>query len=225
MAKFKEKEEALRLRKLDKSYREIRETVKVSKSSLSLWLKDYPLPLARVRELRDWSERRIERYRETRRKNREALLGGIYEKEKKILFPFSTRDIFIAGLFLYWGEGGKTQPTQLCLSNTNPAVVKMFTYWLTRVHHIEQGKIRVKLHLYHDMDIKKETRFWSKELLIPAHQFAKPYIKNSTLSSLTYKNGFGHGTCNVMISDVILGKRTMMGLRAIEDHFNQPHKS
>jgi hypothetical protein len=221
MAKFKEKEEAIRLRKLNKSYREIRETVRVSKSSLTLWLKDYPLPLARVRELRDWNERRIERYRETRRKNREILLGAIYEKEKKIIFPFSTRDIFIAGLFLYWGEGGKTQPAQLCLSNTNPAVIKMFIYWLIRAHQVDQKKIRVKLHLYHDMNIKKEVYFWSKELHIPASQFTKPYIKNSTLSGLTYKNGFGHGTCNVMISGAILGKRIMMSLRAVEDYFNK----
>lgn len=220
MAKFKEKEEALRLRKLNKSYREIRETVKVSKSSLSLWLKDYPLPLAKVRELRDWSERRIERYRETRRKNREAFLNIIYKKEKKILFPFSTRDLFIAGLFLYWGEGGKTQPTQLCLSNTNPAVLKMFIHWLIRVHRVEPSKIRIKLHLYQDMDVEKETKFWSRELKISSSQFTKPYIKNSTLSSLTYKNGFGHGTCNVMISDAILGKKTMMGLKAIEDRYN-----
>lgn len=41
--KLKEKIRAIKLRKLGKSYSEIRKQVKVSKSTLSLWLRDIKL--------------------------------------------------------------------------------------------------------------------------------------------------------------------------------------
>ena len=41
--KFKEKIEAVRLRRLGRSYAEIRKKVRASKSTLSMWLKDIRL--------------------------------------------------------------------------------------------------------------------------------------------------------------------------------------
>ena len=134
--------------------------------------------------------------------------------------PFSDRDIFFSGLFLYLGEGGKTKPFELSLSNTDPALIKFFIYWLTKNLGAPKKKLKIKLHLYRDMNIKKEISFWSKILHISKSQFKKPYVKTSFLSSLTYKSGFGHGTCNVIIGDAILAKRIFMGLQVVRDYFN-----
>lgn len=221
MAKRKEKQQAIHLRKLGKSYSQIKQEVGVSKSTLSYWLQDYPLRPERLRELRDLNQVRIENYRETRRRKREAFLKIIYEQEKKKILPLARREMFIGGLFLYLGEGGKTKPFELSLSNTDPAIIKMFIYWLTIVLQIPRNKLKIKLHLYKDMIIDKETKFWSKELGILLSQFKKPYIKKTLYRSITYKRGFGHGTCNVIIGDASLAKRIFMGLQVVRDYFSK----
>ncbi len=43
------------------------------------------------------------------RLKRERRLKRQYNDVRKMLLPFSKRELFIAGLFLYWGEGGKTE--------------------------------------------------------------------------------------------------------------------
>ena len=131
----------------------------------------------------------------------------------------SKRDLFIAGLFLYWGEGGKTKECELILSNTNPVMIKFFIHWAQKCLSVNENKIKIKLHLYKDMNIDNEINFWAKELNIKKNQFIRPYIKDSNKSSITYKNGFGHGTCNASISSAILSKRVLMGLKAIENSF------
>jgi len=217
MAKRKEHQKAVALRKLGKSYREIRNVLRVSKGTLSLWLKDYPLSNKRIRALRDWNEERIEHYRETRRKRREETLFLVYKKERINIGRLSKRDIFIGGLFLYWGEGGKTKTSELSLSNTDPAVIKAFIFWLSRSFGIEKDKITIRLRLYRDMNIAKETDLWAKTLDIDRRYFKKPYIKNSALTQMTYKSGFGHGTCDARLSNAIVAKRVLMGLKVLRE--------
>lgn len=220
MAKLKEKQKALRLRKSGKSYSQIKQLVGVSKSTLSYWLKNMPLSDDRVKMLRDWNANRIEKFRNTMRQKREDRLSKTYSEEKIKILPLSERELFLAGLFLYWGEGGKTAEARLTISNTNPAIIKFFIRWLG-LFKVPKSKLRIYLHLYKDMHIKKEMIFWAKILDIPLQQFQKPYIKNSALSGLTYKNGFNHGTCNAIIGDARLSERVLMGIKAISDYINR----
>ena len=219
MARRKDKEKALQLRKKGMSYSQIKEKLGVSKSTLSYWLRDYPLPKERIRELRDWSEQRIERCRETKRKKKETRLSSFYREQKEEIFPLGKRDLFIAGLFLYWGEGTKTGSSTVSLSNTDPSTLLFFMQWLTKCFNVPVDKFKVKLHLYKDMSIKKETLYWSRLLNIPIARFRKPYIKNSKTTDMTYRRKFIHGTCNVIVEDARLLERILMSLKAISDHY------
>ena len=221
MARTKDRQKAIELRLSGYSYSQIKNKLDISKSTLSGWLKNYPLSEKRIRELRDWNEKRIENYRKTCKIRKEKILKEIYNTQKKEIFPLSKRDLFVSGLFLYWGEGGKTKEAELILSNTNPVMIKFFIYWLKKCLDVDKDKIKVKLHLYKDMNIDNEINFWVKTLDIKRNQFIKPYIKNSNKSSITYKNGFGHGTCNVAIANAILSKRILMGLKALENYFDK----
>lgn len=220
MAKLKEKRQALKLRKQGKSYSEIKEVVNVSKSTLSRWLRDYPLGEERIRLLRDLSERRIEKYRQTMRIKRKKRLQGFYRLEKRKWLPLSKRELYVVGLFLYWGEGAKLLKSALSLNNTDPKVVKFYLYWLTKILRIPRKKIKVYIHLYSDMDVNKELRFWSKELRIPLEQFIRPYIKQSKRIDIDHK-GFGHGTCALAVHDVRLKEKIMMGIEAIADYYSE----
>ena len=219
MAKRKEKILAIKLRKEGKSYSQIQDIIKISKGTLSEWLKDYPLSRERLIKLRDKNPKRIENYRNTCQKRRKNILEESYNKVKKDIGKFSRRDLFIAGLFMYWGEGSKTFNTATSISNTDPAVLKLFIKWLNSLG-VEKKDLRVKLHLYSDMDIKKETKFWIDELLIPISQFRKPYIKKSDFKDITYSKGkFGHGTCNVLFYSRQFNDYVLKGLVYLQEMF------
>jgi len=219
MAKFKKREKAIALRKEKQmSYSQLKKILKVSKSTLSLWLRNYPLPEEKIKELQK-SEAVIERIRNTKRQKREERLKQFYEEQRKLIFPLTGREYFLAGLFLYWGEGSKRQPTMLSISNTDPSIIKFFIIWLTKSLKIPKKKLRVQLHLYKDMDIKDKINFWSKKLKIPLSQFAKPYIKKTLSTRINHKGGFGQGTCNLRVGNARLSEKILMALEAISNKY------
>lgn len=193
----------------------------ISKSTLSDWLSDMPLSSEQIRLLRDLNPKRIERFRETMRRKREVRLKEAYERAKKDIGVLSRRDLFIAGLYLYWGEGTKSDRGAIAISNTDPQVLQAFLNW-AEILHIPKEKIRTRLHLYSDMDVKRETRYWSEILEIPVEEFRKPYIKNSTLTGLTYKNGYGHGTCNLRFENMPLWEYITMALKYMRELHIRP---
>lgn len=191
--------QALTLRKQGLPYSVIKLKLGVSKSTLSYWLRDMPLELDRINELRAKSPKRIERFRDTMRVKREKRLDGVCNQVKKDIGKLTKREFLIAGFFLYWGEGGKTQRYSISLSNTDPSMIRFYLKWLG-VLGVPLSKITVRLHLYSDMDIKRETNFWMKESGLLSEQFKKPYIKQSQYLYVS-ELGFGHGTCNIIVND------------------------
>ena len=216
MARKEDKQKAIAMRKKGMSYSQIKEKIEVSKSTLSGWLYDMPLSEKRIRELQADNPIRIERYRNTMREKREAKNKIAYQNIAKRIGKISDREFLIAGLFLYWAEGSKTKNFAVALTNTNPKMLILFIRWL-KFFNVSKSKLKVHLHLYSDMNIKKQIRFLSKTLDIPISQFRKPYIKKTKLSSITYTNGFGQGTCSVIIENGIVSAQVLMGIQYIQD--------
>lgn len=210
---------ALTLRSEGKSYSEIKNLLGTPKGTLSYWLKDMPLSQERILELGPKSERRIERYRETRRKQKEARLATARALTKKTLFPFSKRDILVAGYFLYWGEGSKSNPAEVGIANTDPAVIKMFIEWMETCFSVPKEKMLVRVHLYSDMNEEEELRYWQKITGVSRKNFKKSYIKESTRAGLSYKGLYGHGTCNIRINNVLLRNRIIEGIKLLQEKF------
>ncbi len=197
MALREKKAEAIRMRLQGASYSQIKAEVGVSKSTLSLWLRDHPLSDERIRELRADSPIRIERFRNTMHAKREGRLANVRKTVSEDLGVLSEREVLIAGLFLYWGEGGKTKPCTTTISNTDPAVLLFFLRWM-EILGVPKSRLRIHIHLYTDMNSEAELRYWSDLLGLPLSAFRKPYVKRSNRTDLTYKQKFSHGTCNVI---------------------------
>jgi transcriptional regulator with XRE-family HTH domain len=223
MARKEDRQKALVMRKKGMSYSQIKEKLGVSKSTLSGWLYNIPLSPKRIRELQADSPIRIEKYRNTMRAKREAKNKIAYENIAKRIGSISDREFLIAGLFLYWAEGSKTKAFAIGLTNTNPRMLVIFIRWL-KFFNVPNSKLKVHLHLYSDMNIKKQIKFWSKTLSIPISQFRKPYIKKTTLSSITYTNGFGQGTCSIIVEDGVISSQVIMGIQYIQDVLLNKHK-
>lgn len=216
------RQRAIELRKLGKTYSEIRRELKLSKSTLSDWLSKYPLTTVQLellkKTIKNNKDIAREKYIITMRSRREERLRKTYKTQKNNILPLSKKELLIAGLFLYWGEGQKRLPGYIGISNTNPKIIKFALYWLTRSLAIPKKKIRIQLHLYNDMNIDKEIEYWSEELKIDKNQFNNPYIKLSTRESLTYKS-YGHGTCTLIVNNILLKEQIMMGIEAVADYY------
>lgn len=220
MAKILLREKAIQLRKRGYTYSQIKEQLGLQKSTLSDWLRNLSLSDKQLLALERNKEKkellRRERYHITRKNQREERFKKVYEEQKKLL-PLSKRELFLTGIFLYWGEGEKSHGI-ISISNSDPRIIKFAIYWMTRSLDIERSKLRVSLHLYKDMDISKSIGFWSKTLGLPKTQFQKPYIKKSNREGLTYKS-FGHGTCRLYFSSVELSEKVAMSIKVISDKY------
>lgn len=196
MARRLDKERVLKMRiEQEMSYSEIKAITGIAKGTLSGWLAPYPLSAERIRELGPNSERRIENCRNSKRLKKEARLKATYTKAAKEIGMLTKRERFIGGIFLYWGEGDKTHGPSV--SNTDPGVIKFFISWLVDFG-FNKNKLYCRLDLYKDMDIEREVSYWSNITGINQERF-RVYIKRSNLADITYKNGFGHGTCKVIL--------------------------
>lgn len=216
MARIQERGQAIQLRLQGKSYSEIKEALGISKSTLHYWLREYPLSDKQIRALRDWNPRRIENFRKTMQGKRIARQEAAYQRVKKDIGRLSKKNLFIAGFFLYWGEGFKTENAEVGFANTDPAMVICFIRWLQMLD-VPKEKLRIRLHLYSDMDIEKYQNFWSRILGISMTQFQKPYIKESKRETIKYKGRFGYGTCNVRYYGRDIADYVLMGVKRISE--------
>ncbi|NBD74263.1 helix-turn-helix domain-containing protein [Patescibacteria group bacterium] len=220
MAKRKEYQQALKMRKEGMPYSAIRKKLGVSKSTLSRWLRDHPLSKKQIDELRGKNPKRIEQFRQSMRRKRDDRLSDVLEKVRADIGTLSDRERFVAGFFLYWAEGAKTTPYSITLSNTDPALIRSYVQWLALLG-VPKERIRVRLHLYSDMDYHTTTKCWSQELGIPLSQFRPPYIKQSRRADLSYRI-LTQGTCNVSVDNRDISEYVMQGLRYLTEYYTKP---
>lgn len=217
MARHIDKNKAIKMRRSGMSYSQIKAELDVSKSTLSLWLRDLPLSDTRLRELRDFNQVRIEKTRNKKLENRNNRLLSVRNLLRKEIGTLSKRELLIGGFFLYWAEGGKTKNYTVTLSNTDPRMIKAFLAWV-RLIGGSIGKTYVRLHLYKDMSEADEIMYWSQEINLPKKHFRKSYIKNSRLTDLTYITK-GHGTCNVIVPGRDTAEYVLLGWQEMADLF------
>jgi transposase len=202
------------------SYSEIKKRLKVSKSTLSYWLKDYPLSVERILELRraGWSkgEASREKYRATMRQKKAEACYAEYLIQKKQLSKLSKDAYYVAGLMLYLAEGSK-KDHQIVMANTDPGVIRFFIRWMMDHLGVTKDEMRAHLHLYENMDIDKERKFWKEQLDFSDSQFYKNYISKLKKSSFNYRSSFNHGTCNVYAFGVERKRKLMMAIKAFMD--------
>lgn len=213
------RERAIKLRiEEELSFGEIKERLGVSKSTLSYWLREFPLNEEKILELRrrGWKsgEASRERFRETMRQKREQKAQLVYEEQSKKLNKLSSDAFFTAGLMLYAAEGDKKNAERICLANTDPEIIKFFIRWMERFLYIGKEALKVQLHLYENMDVEAETGFWRTSLGWSKEQFYKPSIRKLRKASFSYRESYRHGTCSLYLLGTEKKLEIAMAIRA-----------
>lgn len=208
--KLKEKEEAINLRKQGKSIREIVKKLKVSKGSISRWVRDIELTEEQLKKLdtnkinnrfgnRKYyyiSKKNINNYKEKRKEYQEngRNLFKIYKEEPN----------FVAGIMLYWAEGGKGR-NSINFSNSDADMISIFLKFLRKYFNINENKLTFNLQYYTNNGISEENvnEFWKNKLNLKDFQKRKDYIDYRPIKNMGRKVGkCPYGICRIVYNDV-----------------------
>ena len=208
--KFVERDQAKDLRAQSWTLKEIADELGVSKSTVSVWVRDVEF-VARPRNRGHSGHQphplHLRKLQEIERCRTEA--DELFET----LTPEGLR-LFALGL--YAGEGSKTQGT-VSMANTNARFLRAFVTWLRSEFELDESRLRVKLYLHEGLDLAESTAYWSRVLEIPESQFRRPYRAIDDPSRRRAKHIFGCAT--VLYSCTITHRRVMAMIEAITSHF------
>ncbi|OGN08366.1 MAG: hypothetical protein A3C61_03890 [Candidatus Yanofskybacteria bacterium RIFCSPHIGHO2_02_FULL_39_10] len=214
----KDKEQAIALRRQNKSYKQISRDLNIPLSTLAGWLKDEPWS----QDIRDKLgleaslafPEKLKRIVTANRK-RWAGIHETYRREAIVEFEdLKDNPLFLAGIMLYWGEGEKQSKYSVVrLSNSEPEMIRIFYLFLTKALKVTPDKIKAWLLLYPDLIDSVQKNFWSKATGLSKEQFNKSiYIKGRhPTKRLSY------GVCTIVIQSRALKERMLKWLELYQD--------
>lgn len=200
---------AQKLRRKGLSIKNIEKRLKVSRSSVSLWVRDIKLTRKQINKLYVnktkgslkgsyiASRNKIKRTQELVKK---SIVSGREDVGKLFL-----RDKFIAGVAMYFAEGTKSS-SNVSFSNSDPRSVSFMADWFRRICKVPEEKFRCYLYIHDNLDEKKAKKYWSDLIGVPLEQFRKSYIvRNNTKRLRKVKHIYG--ILRLTVSDANLSRK------------------
>jgi len=166
--KLAERQQARQLRRTGLPLSEIALRVGVSKSSVSLWVRDVEF------EPRPPVTRGRRRAPNALQRRKQAEIDRLVEEGRSRIGRLSEREFLVAGVALYAGEGAK-QDGRVRFVNSDPRMVVFFCSWLRHFYEIDESRLRLALYLHQGLDLSASTAYWSALTGIPGAQFTMPY--------------------------------------------------
>lgn len=206
MAKFREKIRAQKLRRKGQSIKEIAKKLGVSKGTASIWCRDIKLTKEQIARL---DERQYRGGYKGRLKGakiqRERYLKKVEEFKQQAsneIKSLNKRDLLIAGIGLYWGEGSKKGNSAVRFYNSDPRIISFMMKWFKEICHIptERFAMYVNINEIHKDRLDEVKRYWSRVTKIPLKQFRKPVLIKAK-NKKVYTNFRKHfGTLSIRIT-------------------------
>ena len=214
--KYNEKQKAIALRKNGNSIKEISKKLNVSKSSVSVWVRDIFLSNHQKENLliRGNSTVVVEKRRATRLSNELNKRNFIIDEAKKDVSIPSVYDLKIIGAMLYWAEGRKRGTRMVSFSNSDPEMIKVIMRFFREVCDVTEKKFRGHIHIHSHLSVEKALKFWSEVTGIPRQQFYKTYCVPS-ISSKGKADSLPNGTLDIHVCDVKLFLKIMGWIKGV----------
>ncbi|MEV2246842.1 hypothetical protein [Streptomyces sp. NPDC049970] len=192
------RDRARELRLQGMTYDRIQVELGCSKSSISLWVRDLPKPPRRTREdasaiaRRGW-EATLRQREVERRQTREAA--------RRETARLGERELFVAGVALYWAEGTKSKPyrrqERVSFVNSDPNVISVFLAWL-RLVGVTAERLRFHVHVHESADVAEAERFWADHTGAHASRFGKTSLKRHQPKTNRKNTGAEYRGCLVI---------------------------
>jgi len=200
--KVKERKEARKLRKEGgMAVGKIAKKLGVSKSSVSLWVRDI--------ELTEEQEVMLEVCNPIRNTQIRGN-NGLKEKCRNIREKWQTQgrhkaktknSLFAAGCMLYWGEGSKNR-NSVVFCNSDPDMVAMFVSFLRKCFDVHDEDIVISVNCFTDIhSIEEIQRFWLDRLSLFPRNLRKAIVNyHSSISKKKRGGKLPYGTCRVVVN-------------------------
>ncbi|MGW2690800.1 hypothetical protein [Streptomyces sp. NPDC001296] len=160
------------------TYDRIEAELGCSRSSVSLWVRDLPRPEPRFTPeeqqtlMREGLARRRAAEDEERKRIRLAAVGDIGE--------LTDRELFVAGVALYWAEGSKSKPydrrERVVFVNSDPGVIRTYLAWLDLLE-VDRERLGFRVLIHESADVEAAQRYWADIADVDVSVFAKPTLK------------------------------------------------
>lgn len=186
--KLKEQQLARELRAKSWTLADIAEELGVSKSSVSVWVRDVEFTPNPRRAARKRGPNKLQRAKAA---EIERLRADGIER----VGALTEREFLLAGLGLYAGDGVKGD-TQVAFANSNPRLIEFFCFWFRTFFDPEESRLRIRLYLHEDLPLEPAEAYWSTLVGVPRTQFHKTYRARADRTIRT--NRHEYGCCHVI---------------------------
>ena len=207
MAKPELRVQARELRQTGMAVRDIAKMLHVSKSSVSLWVRDITLRseqteflLERRRKLLITQNRGADANRKKHRLHREQ-----YREMGRRRARENPTQLHLAGCMLYWAEGAKGR-SRVFFVNSDPAMMRLFIRFLREEMSVPDTEfsVYVRCHPNSEPEIHRIETFWLQLLELPATALRKTQIREG---GKLRKSKLSNGICGLMVLDTEIAQQ------------------
>jgi uncharacterized protein (DUF2236 family) len=165
--KVEEQERAQAMRARNRTLADIAKTLGVSKSSVSVWVRDVPFtPSLRLRG----PHRRPHPAHEAKLRQ----IGELNAEGARRIGNLSEQALLAAGTALYAGEGAKGDGA-VQFANTDARMIRFFCAWLRHFFAVDESRLRVRVYLHQGLDLEAAEAFLSELTGVPREQFRQAH--------------------------------------------------
>jgi predicted transcriptional regulator len=187
------------LREQGLNYNQIAAELGVSKSSVSLWVRDLPRPERLSREEnRKRTAEGLRRYWAAERSLREAERQAVSNSAAAQIGQLTDREVLIAGAVAYWCEGAKNKPHRLSnrviFTNSDPALILLFLRFLD-VADVRREELIFSVQIHESADVAAAQKFWLGVTQAGPAQFRRPTLKRHTPRTSRKNTGDDYHGC------------------------------
>lgn len=179
------KQKATKLREKGFSYSEINRRVPVSKSTLSLWLRNIKLTPDQKARLKEKIGKNQPYGAKAQREIRIKRTKKIINNARNEISRINKKELFHIGAVLYWAEGTKQKehnPGQgVSFNNSDPLMIKIFLKWILEIVKISKERINFSIYSHDNIRHRESEviQYWAKITGFPVVKFGKIYYKKN----------------------------------------------
>jgi transposase len=190
---------ARQLREQGFDYNRIAAELGVSKSSVSLWVRDMPWPdRLSYEECRKRAAEGVRRYWKAERPAREARREAARTAAAAEIGTLTQRELLIAGAIAYWCEGTKSKPhrqqNRVIFINGDPGLIAFFLRFLDAAG-VDRAQLRYRIYIHETADIGAAERYWLAVTGADQTHFHRPTLKRHNPKTVRRNTGDEYHGC------------------------------
>ncbi|KOG64679.1 MULTISPECIES: helix-turn-helix domain-containing protein [Streptomyces] len=181
------------------TYDQIEAELGCSRSSVSLWVRDLPKPAPRYtpEEQRALMQEGLAKRRAADREKLERTKAAALDEVGEL----TDRELFMAGIALYWAEGAKSKPydrrERAIFVNSDPGVIRTYLAWLDLLG-VDRERLTFRVLIHESADVAAAHRHWADIADVDPGVFAKPTLKRHNPKTVRKNIGDDYHGCLVV---------------------------